>query len=201
MSKGKIVYKENIFVKILRLILIIIFLPIVIIYALVRVLKKNSLKKFNAEKVKIYNISQTDHMTGIDFENCLKALFEAMGYRVELTKTTGDFGADLIISKAGKKSIIQAKCYSKTVGVKAVQEVISARSYYGIENAFVFANQEFSNEAKILAQKSSVSLVGRQTLSELLLKYRVQIELEKSQFSALSNESRNQILSKYRFFI
>ncbi|WP_342542964.1 restriction endonuclease [Paenisporosarcina sp. FSL H8-0542] len=44
--------------------------------------------------------------------------FQLRGYRVLPTKTLGDFRADLILKKSGKCIIVQAKRYSKPVGLK-----------------------------------------------------------------------------------
>ena len=54
-------------------------------------------------------IAEIDHMDGITFEKYLEALFEKLGYRVERTQYVGDYGADLITSKDGIKTVIQAK--------------------------------------------------------------------------------------------
>lgn len=44
--------------------------------------------------------------------------FQSRGYRVLPTKTSGEFGADLLLKKSGKCIIVQAKRYSKPVGLK-----------------------------------------------------------------------------------
>src|SRR5262245_12578372 len=38
---------------------------------------------------------------GQKFEACLATLFQNLGYQVTLTRTTGDYGGDLIIQKEG----------------------------------------------------------------------------------------------------
>jgi hypothetical protein len=46
--------------------------------------------------------SQADelsHLSGEEFEEFLAGLFRGLGYAAELTATTGDYGADLILSK------------------------------------------------------------------------------------------------------
>lgn len=42
---------------------------------------------------------QIEKMDGVKFENYLYYLFLSLGYKVELTPTSNDFGADLIIEK------------------------------------------------------------------------------------------------------
>ena len=124
--------KENIFVKIIRIFLIIILSPVLLIYFLCKKIKGIKKRKTEQELIKICTISQIDALSGTDFEIFLKNLFIAMGYSVELTKSSKDFGADLVIKKNKNRYIVQAKCYSHTVGIKAVQEIISARAHYKI---------------------------------------------------------------------
>lgn len=126
-----------------------------------------TIKKIRAQ-VKILNCSMLDihHMTGENFEVYLMHQFRRMGYRVTHTGQSGDFGADLILNKYGRKTIVQAKRYSGTVGIKAVQEVISAREYYHAKNAIVVTNSYFTKSAKELARKCKVKLWDRDIIKE-----------------------------------
>ncbi len=106
--------------------------------------------------------------TGVDFENVLKKIYENKGYIVETTKTTGDQGADLLLEKAGIKTVIQAKFYSSPVGNSAVQEVVGAVAYYGADSGVVVTNNEFTPAAKELAAANSVMLVDGDMLNRLI---------------------------------
>lgn len=199
MNKNK--NQENLFMKILRIILIILLFPVVVTYVVIKKIKKHKKDKQNREKINVYNISQLDFLSGIEFENYLKSLFENMGYAVELTKATGDYGADLIITKKGKSTVVQAKCYNHTVGVKAVQEVISARHHYKIKNAMVVTNNYFSREAENLAVESGVTLTDRVVLEKMIRKYDVKIEKNSTKFSSLTELAKNEMRQKYKFWI
>lgn len=197
----KNIKSESIFLKILRIILIVLLFPLVLIYLLVKKIKKIKKQKENREKINVYNISQLDFLSGIEFENYLKSLFENMGYIVEMTKTTGDYGADLIITKKNKSTIVQAKCYNHTVGVKAVQEIISARNHYKIYDAMVVTNNYFSREAENLAVESDVTLADRVVLEKMVRKFDVKIEKNSTRFSSLTDNARNEMKQKYKFWI
>ena len=69
-----------------------------------------------------------------------------------------DMGADLILERRGIRSVVQAKSYSGSVGVKAVQEVVAAKSYYKAREAFVVTNSTFTKSAIDLAEANGVSL-------------------------------------------
>ncbi|WP_293360538.1 MULTISPECIES: restriction endonuclease [unclassified Microcoleus] len=109
-------------------------------------------------------------MTGEEFEEFLACCFRNLGYAVEMTPKTGDFGADLILSKAGKKTVIQAKRYQGKVGNSAVQEVVSAVKYYGAQDAIVITNSNFTSNAHKLAQANGVQLWGREQLIDLVMR-------------------------------
>lgn len=106
-------------------------------------------------------------MTGEEFELYLKKRYEKKGYNVKLTSVTGDYGADLVIHGRGEKFIVQAKRYSKKVGIKAVQEAIGAINYYNADYAVVITNSEFTNNAISLAQMNEdVLLVDNNSLDD-----------------------------------
>ncbi len=117
-----------------------------------------------------YLIDQVDRMTGEEFEEFLACCFRNLGYAVEMTPKTGDFGADLILSKARKKTVVQAKRYQGKVGNSAVQEVVSAVKYYGAQDAIAITNSEFTSNAHKLAQANGVQLWGREQLIDLVIR-------------------------------
>ena len=109
-----------------------------------------------------------DAVTGVDFENVLKELYEQMGYKVETTKTTGDQGADLIVEKDNIRAVIQAKYYSSSVGNSAVQEVVAAKNYYGAQKGIVITNNTFTKAACELAEANGVQLIDGEKLNSIL---------------------------------
>ena len=116
-----------------------------------------------------------DAMTGYDFEKFLAEIFQTAGYDVEGTKLSGDQGADLFVSRFGKKIVIQAKNYSGSVGNAAVQEAISAKRFYACDEAMVVTNSYFTKSALDLASAASVRLVGRRELQDYLDDYNQRI--------------------------
>lgn len=114
-------------------------------------------------------ITDVDQMDGRTFEIFLSDLFHRLGYAVRVTQFRGDYGADLIIERDGRKTAVQAKRYRKSVGLRAVQEVLAARGMYGCDAALVVANQEFTAQAVKLARANGVALWGREALIKQLL--------------------------------
>lgn len=87
--------------------------------------KKHKLEKALGQSG-MYDI---DNMDGFLFEGYLVVLFKKLGYKPQVTKKVGDYGADLIL-KGKKKIVVQAKRYKGNVGLQAVQEVYSAKAFY-----------------------------------------------------------------------
>ena len=103
-----------------------------------------------------------DELEGHDFEYYCADLLREHGFLdVEVTKGSGDFGADILAEKDGVSYAIQCKCYDKPIGVKAVQEVYAGRDYYDRMVGVVMTNQYFTQPAVDLAQKLNIMLWDR----------------------------------------
>ncbi len=103
-----------------------------------------------------------DEMEGHDFEYYCADILKERGFlEVEVTKGSGDFGADILAEKDGVTYAIQCKCYDKPIGVKAVQEVYAGRDYYDRMVGVVMTNQYFTQPAVELARKLNIMLWDR----------------------------------------
>ncbi|WP_026491036.1 MULTISPECIES: restriction endonuclease [unclassified Butyrivibrio] len=103
-----------------------------------------------------------DELEGHDFEYYCADLLREHGFLdVEVTKGSGDFGADILAEKDGVSYAIQCKCYDKPIGVKAVQEVYAGRDYYDCMIGVVMTNQYFTAPAVELARKLKIMLWDR----------------------------------------
>lgn len=136
----------------------VLFIVVLIILAVKRV---DSLKKSG--------IADIDKRDGIQFEKYLGYLFKVQGYKVAVTKASGDYGADLVIQKAYRRIVVQAKRYSKNVGIKAVQEAQAAISHYSASEAWVVTNSDYTSAAYDLAKSNNVRLINRDELVEMIL--------------------------------
>jgi restriction system protein len=115
------------------------------------------------------HIDELKKLSGREFEGYLAELFKSQGYQVEMTPSTGDYGADLILQKDQKHIAVQAKCYAGSVGVSAVQEALSGMAYYQCHSAWVVTTGNYTPNAVELAKKSNVRLFGSNELGKLIL--------------------------------
>ena len=113
-----------------------------------------------------------DITDGHDFELFIVNLLKNNGFKnIKTTPKTGDYGADIIAVADGEKYAIQCKLYSKSVGIKAVQEVFAAMQYYECQAAAVATNNRFSKNAVNLANSTGVQLWDRDALIEMTNKH------------------------------
>lgn len=126
-------------------------------------------KTLRHNKLKKSGILNVDEMTGREFEEYLSVLFCERGYHVQLTPATGDYGADLILSTEGQKVVVQAKRYKKNVGLKAVQEISTAKNHFHADESWVVTNSYYTEPARKLAASNQVRLVDRALLMKWML--------------------------------
>ncbi len=109
-----------------------------------------------------------DEMEGHEFEYYCADLLSMNGFRnVEVTRGSGDFGADILAEKDGVTYAIQCKCYDGPVGVAAVQEVYAAKDFYDRMVGAVMTNRTFTAPAVTMARKLGILLWDRGLLKNL----------------------------------
>lgn len=124
------------------------------------------------------DLSHIDRMNGSQFEAFLERLFKSMGYRAHNIHDRGDYGADLLVLFDGKRTVVQAKRYSDSVGLGAVQEAVAAVAYYDCEAAMVVTNNYFTDSARRLAEANDVVLWDRDDLTGILADLRARGQVE-----------------------
>ena len=108
------------------------------------------------------------NLTGHQFEDYLKDIFQILGYEVIRTKLSGDQGADLIIKKDEQKTVVQAKKYFGDVTNKAIQEVVASKEHYGANKAMVVTTGNFTKSAIELAKSNKVELWDKNKLLTII---------------------------------
>ncbi len=103
-------------------------------------------------------------LTPEQYERFCAALLSNNGWHTSVTRKSGDFGADVIARKGGLVLAIQCKQWSKSVGVKAVQEVHAALSHYGATQGIVVTTTGYTPAAHALAASTGVRLLSHTDL-------------------------------------
>src|SRR5690606_1984973 len=111
---------------------------------------------------------QYDSMTGHDYERFVGNLVGDCGWGVQVTKGSGDQGADVIAERDGVRVVIQCKLYASTVGNKAVQEVYAAKTFYDCDYACVVSNAGYTPSARKIASRTGVHLLHHDEIGAYL---------------------------------
>lgn len=110
-----------------------------------------------------------DMLEGHEFEYYCADLLRKKGFiDVEVTKGSGDYGADILAEKDGVTYAIQCKCYTAPIGIKAIQEAYAGRDYYDRMVGAVLTNQYFTTPAVEAAKKLKILLWDRGYLESML---------------------------------
>lgn len=113
----------------------------------------------NIQEILKYSVPKRfQDMSPTDFEDFIAHLFKKLGYQVEQTSYSGDFGADLLVTKLNKKFAVQVKRYAKTnkVGVKDINQVIGSKEYYKCDASMIVTTSGYTNPALKLINEANV---------------------------------------------
>ncbi|WP_313637968.1 restriction endonuclease, partial [Paenibacillus sp.] len=141
------------------------------------------------EKLKKANISEIDKMSGTMFERYLEQFFKRQGWQVKRTGGKGDYGADLILSSATKKVVIQAKRWKKNVGYEAIQQAYTSKDVFGCAEAWVITNSGFTAQARDGAKRLGVKLWDREVLIEKMSKVNAAQTIRVSDQESISGDT------------
>jgi len=117
-----------------------------------------------SRRVRAASMKAIDAMDGMEFEEYVAARLCRAGWQVRFTPAVGDYGVDLVAEKDGQSVAVQCKRHGKSVGVAAVQQVVSGARHHGCTKSMVVSNQEFTTAAKQLACTHGCQLIGRSVL-------------------------------------
>ena len=114
-------------------------------------------------------LQKIDEMSGLEFEQYAADLLETVGFDdVELTSSSHDQGADIIMMRDGVRFAVQCKVYSTRLSNTPVQEITAAREYYGCHVGIVITNSYFTDSAVDLAAANRILLWDRAYLARLI---------------------------------
>jgi|LGOV01.1.fsa_nt_gb HJR/Mrr/RecB family endonuclease len=124
----------------------------------------------NGKKSSTISYDEIINMNGYEFEQLIAELFNGIGYRAEVTKSSGDQGVDVILYKNSERIGIQAKRYTGKVTNKAVQEIVAGVKHYNLDRGIVISTAEYTKSAIELAHSNNIELWGKQKLMDLVKK-------------------------------
>jgi restriction system protein len=113
------------------------------------------------------NIYSLDNLSGREFEEFLKWMFQELGYSVELTKITADSGIDLVIKRDNEKIAVQAKRYNRNAKVSnsVVLKTRGGMDIYKCKHSIIITTSYFTSQAREDAKNLNIEIWDRDDLS------------------------------------
>jgi len=110
-----------------------------------------------------------------EFEMFVGDLFRKMGYDVELTPSTGDYGVDVVAKKDGNTVAIQVKKYEQgnLIGTQVVQQTLGAMWKVKVDQSIIVTTSGFTVYAREQAKEAPIELWDKKALHEMVRKYMV----------------------------
>lgn len=110
---------------------------------------------FSNEKVtSIYSKSEWAHknwwwqLDGWEFEEEVAKVFRLNGYAAEVTKRTGDGGADIVLYKNDEKYVVQCKHWRQEVPVSCMRELKGIQEDLNADKLIMIASSGITRDAK-----------------------------------------------------
>ncbi|WP_027684172.1 restriction endonuclease [Rhizobium leguminosarum] len=125
-------------------------------------------------------------MSWEDFEHLVRELFEkefaSRGGEVRVTQASNDGGVDAIAFDpdpiSGGKIVIQAKRYTRTVGVSAVRDLYGTVLNEGASKGLLVTTADYGPDAHKFASGKPITLISGANLLHLLAKHGIQATID-----------------------
>jgi restriction endonuclease Mrr len=138
-----------------------------------RIARKEDQQKRQAHQRYIDAVIATEdvrELTPAQFERYVGMLFEAFGCEVLHTGQTNDGGVDLVVSKNGKRGVVQCKQYApeNKVGSPTVRDLRGTMVREGADLGFLVTTSTFTQQAvEEAAYTPKITLLDAKKLNEL----------------------------------
>ena len=115
-----------------------------------------------------------------EFEEFIAKLFRKMGYTVETTSKSKDFGTDVIAKRGGETISIQVKknAIGNNVGAQVVQQTLGSMWKFKANKSIIITTSDFTVQAEEQAKGAPVELWNRKVLEKTVRKYFIEIETQ-----------------------
>ncbi|WP_200950862.1 restriction endonuclease [Rhizobium sp. Root1220] len=134
----------------------------------------------------VSNETNLASMSWEDFEHLVRELFEkefaSRGGEVRVTQASNDGGVDAIAFDpdpiSGGKIVIQAKRYTRTVGVSAVRDLYGTVLNEGASKGLLVTTADYGPDAHKFASGKPITLISGANLLHLLAKHGIQAKID-----------------------
>ncbi len=94
-----------------------------------------------------------------------------MGYDAKKTKSSGDFGVDVIAERDNKRIVIQVKQHKNKITPREVQRTLGALHIYNADSAIFITTSDFTKSAREVENDAPIELWNKQILHQMVRRY------------------------------
>jgi hypothetical protein len=98
-------------------------------------------------------------LSGLAFEQELAKVFRLVGYEATVTHASGDEGVDIILTKDGRRGVVQCKAHKGPVGPQIVRELFGSTVHFNADFAILASISGFTPAAIDFAKQKSIDLL------------------------------------------
>ncbi|MFB3881900.1 MAG: ankyrin repeat domain-containing protein [Armatimonadota bacterium] len=109
-------------------------------------------------------------VTTAQFEAAVGRLFERLGYGVKRVGGSGDRGADLLLTRKGRTTVVQCKQYKGSITPREVRELLGAIVALRAHRGVLVTTGSFSLQAQRDVRGTPVQLIDGFELAEMMVK-------------------------------
>jgi restriction system protein len=122
-------------------------------------------------KARLHQLEFLLSLSPSQFEDAIALMYRQLGYEVKQTPMSNDFGRDAILTKEGKKHLVECKRYSAEmlIGRPALQKFYAAIIGDKADGGFFITTSNFAHTAVKYAQETNITCIDGKALSVLML--------------------------------
>jgi protein-disulfide isomerase-like protein with CxxC motif len=114
------------------------------------------------------HVKDISALSGLEFEKHVAETYSRLGYRVQVTKASGDAGVDVIAEMGAERLAIQTKQYAGSVGNDSVQQAFTGKTIYNCTGAVVVCSSTFTSAAQAAARATNVELIDGKAYGQMM---------------------------------
>jgi HJR/Mrr/RecB family endonuclease len=133
-------------------------------------------KLYERRKTSKFSRSGVDRLDAMDDERFalfIAELFDRLGYVVERSAPSGGGTAAFLLRRSGRRTAAFAIRTGRQVGLRELQEVISAKKTFDCAEGILVTNSTFNYPVKAVAHRESIELWDRAAVAERMIEVKI----------------------------
>ena len=112
------------------------------------------------------------YATPFEFEEIITNMYQRLGYKTKLTPPRKDNGADVILTKKGKKYVVQVKHYKEEnkINRQSLQQLQGSAKHYHAHGMKFITSGFYTSSAKDYSYQHGIEILNYDELVDIMLR-------------------------------